>query len=165
MENKLLLKRKFFIVLISIIIFSCTKDKKANAFYDKVEYYHSNYYKIAGPPDGTERFNVYYSDFVEKNSKIYYEDLSQFRFVKSEINNEFSDKIDNFFTDQNQGRYYPDFKCLNCYQDVFLFYKNKELVGIAKFDFKCNKYCYTNFELNKDRYLSKDCLQYKYLFK
>lgn len=146
-------------------MFSCTKDKKANAFYDKVEYYHSNYYKIAGPPDGTERFNVYYSDFVEKNSKIYYEDLSQFRFVKSEINNEFSDKIDNFFTDQNQGRYYPDFKCLNCYQDVFLFYKNKELVGIAKFDFKCNKYCYTNFELNKDRYLSKDCLQYKYLFK
>ncbi|QGK73059.1 hypothetical protein [Flavobacterium sp. SLB02] len=165
MENNLLLKRKIFAVLISIIFFSCTKDKKTNSFYDKVEYYHSDYYRIAGPPDGINRFDVYYSDFVEKNSKIHYKDLSEFGFIKSEINNEFSEKIDNFFTDQNPGRYYPDYKCLNCYQDVLLFYKNNELIGIAKFDFKCDKYCYSNFESNKDRYLRKDCLQYKYLFR
>ncbi|OXA71213.1 hypothetical protein B0A67_13190 [Flavobacterium aquidurense] len=120
---------------------------------------------LPGPPDNSEKFEIYYSDFVEKKTKTHYKDLSQFGFIKSEINNNFSDKIDAFFTDQNPGRYYPNYKCLNCYQDVLLFYKNNQLIGIAKFDFKCDKYCYTNFEANKERYLKKDCLQYKYLFK
>ncbi|WP_123887394.1 hypothetical protein [Flavobacterium aquidurense] len=163
MKNKLFCRSKILYILLNVIFLGCSKNN--NSFYDKVVYYHSNFYMLPGPPDNSEKFEIYYSDFVEKKTKTHYKDLSQFGFIKSEINNNFSDKIDAFFTDQNPGRYYPNYKCLNCYQDVLLFYKNNQLIGIAKFDFKCDKYCYTNFEANKERYLKKDCLQYKYLFK
>lgn len=165
MENKLLLKRKLFIICISVLFFSCTKTRNENSFYDKVTYYHSDYYNIAGPPDGTERFDIYYSDFVKEESKNTYQKLAQFGFVKVEIKNEFLDIIGNFFTDKNPGNYYPDYKCLNCYQDILLFYKKNELIGIAKIDFKCNKYVYSNFLSHKNIYLKKDLLQYKENFK
>ncbi len=151
-------------ILICCVFFSCVGDKTKNRFYDKVEYYHSDYYKIPGPPDNTARFEIYYSDFVNENDKTNYKDLSQFEFVKREIDNEFSSKIDDFFTNHNPGEYYPNYQCLNCYQDILLFYKKDKLIGIAKFDFKCDKYCYTNFISDKKMYLKKDCGNYKYLF-
>ncbi len=42
---------------------------------------------------------------------------------------------------------------------------NNRLISPAKFDFKCNKYCFTSFDTGKKRYSKKDDLQYKYLFK
>ncbi|MDQ6469898.1 hypothetical protein AAYQ05_09115 [Flavobacterium sp. B11] len=152
-------------ILISLIFLSCVKDKKQNSFYDKVEYYHSDHYNIPGPPDGTKKFDIYYSDFVEKKAKTTYENLSHFGFVKIEISNNFSEKIDDFFTNQNPGKYYPDYKCLNCYQDILIFYKKNKMIGVAKFDFRCNKYCYSNFNSDKIIYLKKDCLKYRNLFK
>ncbi|KAF2514342.1 hypothetical protein [Flavobacterium foetidum] len=165
MKSNLLFKKEMIALLISIISFSCVKDKDNTLFYDKVEYYHSDYYKIPGPPDNTPRFEVYYSDFVNENNKTHYKNLPQFGFVKNEINDELSIQLKDFFTGHNPGEYFPDYKCLNCYQDIMLFYKKDELIGIAKFDFKCNKYCYTNFLQNKKIFLKRDCGKYRYLFK
>lgn len=165
MKNKLLRRSKTIYILLSILFLGCVKNKNDNSFYDKVIYYHSNFYKLPGPPDNSKRFEVYYSDFVNEKDKTNYKKLSQFGFIERKINNEFSSKIDSFFINKNPGKYFPNYKCLECYQDILLFYKKEKIIGIAKFDFKCNKYCFTNFESNKKRYLKKDCLQYNYLLK
>ncbi|WP_281235083.1 hypothetical protein [Flavobacterium gelatinilyticum] len=165
--------KKVLVLSSFVVLFfaGCGKNKKENAFYDHVEYYHSDYYKMPTPPAPNEspeqraRYDVYYSDFVDENEKNNYKKLSEFGFVKNEISNEFSDKITDFFTDENPGRKMPDYKCLTCYQDIMLFYKKEKLIGIAKFDFKCNKYYYINFQADQDIYIKKNCLQYRYLFK
>ncbi|MFB9077059.1 hypothetical protein ACFFLS_03545 [Flavobacterium procerum] len=152
------------LIIILLIILTGCGEKKKHTFYDEVAYYHSDYYKIPGPPENTARYEVYYFNFVKEKNKINYENLSQFGFVKNEINSELSIQIENFFTDHNPGEYFADPRCLNCYQDIMLFYKNKKLIGVAKFDFKCDKYYYTNFLSNKKIYLKRDCGKYQNLF-
>lgn len=164
MKSNFYSTNKLLFLLLIFILFSCEK-KNNYDFYDTVKYYHSDFYKIPEPQEHTKRFDIYYSNFVDENYKAVYKDLSEFGFKKYPIDNEFSLKIDEFFTNQNPGSFMPDPRCLNCFQDVMVFYKKEKLVGIAKFDFKCNKYYFTNFLSDKEIYLRKDCQKFNYLFK
>lgn len=164
-----MMKIKYLFPLLLIVFFSSCKKPENNIIsFDKVEYYHSEFYKLPAPPSPNEdmdSFEVYYFDFVKEKDKINYTKLSQFGFVKTETNDDFSIKINDFFTDQTPLKYHPDYKCLNCFQDIVLFYNKGELAGIAKFDFKCDKAYFTSFQFNKNIQLKRNSLQYKPLFK
>lgn len=162
---KSIMTKKILLMLAGVLFLSCQKDKNNVLIFDEVEYYHSSFYKLAGPPDNTDRFDIYYSDFVQEKNKFNYTKLAQYGFLKREISNDFEANIKYFLTDKNPGKYFPDYRCLNCYQDILIFYNKKELIGVAKFDFLCNKYCFTSFLSDKNIYLKKDCLRYKHFFK
>ncbi|MBE8723356.1 hypothetical protein [Flavobacterium hungaricum] len=164
MKSKLYSKNILACFLLTLVLSGCKK-KQHFDFYDKVLYYHSNFYSVPPPPDGTKRQEIYYSYFVDENDKSNYENLSQYGFKKQPISNAFDLKIDDFFTNQNPGRFRSDPHCLNCFQDILIFYKNEKIVGIAKFDFKCNRYFYTNYLSENKIYLRKDCQKFYYLFK
>ncbi|NRS89999.1 hypothetical protein HNQ02_002934 [Flavobacterium sp. 7E] len=162
-RKKMFIGKILFLFLI-ISFFGCKKPKNEIISYDKLEYYHSNFYELPGPPDNSVRFKVYYSDFVEIKDRADYLDLTSIGFEKKEIKGEFSLKIKDFFTDIKPPSRLPDYSCLNCYQDIILFYNNAELIGIAKFDFICDKYYYSSFKSGKIIYLDDDCLKYKNFF-
>ncbi|KAF2514346.1 hypothetical protein [Flavobacterium foetidum] len=162
--NRIKFAKKILIISLIIILVGC-EEKKKDTFYDKVLYYHSNTYMIPGPPDNTQKHEIYFFHFAHKTNVEAYSNLSKFGYAECKISPEFALKIDDFFTSTAPPTKMVDPRCLNCYQDIMLFYKKDELIGIAKFDFKCNKYCYTNFLQNKKIFLKRDCGKYKYLFK
>jgi hypothetical protein len=164
MKSKFYSKNIQICLLLILVLTGCKKEQKST-FYDKVFYYHTDFYRIPTPPDGTKEFDIYYYDLVDENNKSKYENLSQFGFKEYPINNEFLLKIDDFFTSQNPGPYISDYKCLSCFQDILVFYKKEKIVGTAKFDFKCNRYYFTNFLVNKSLYIKKECFKFQYLFK
>lgn len=156
--------KKTFVISLIIILFSC-EEKRKNAFYDKVLYFHSNTYMIPGPPDGTQKHEIYFFHVAHESNIDAYLNLSEFGYTECKINAEFALKIDDLFTIITPPKRMSDYKCLNCYQDILLFYQKEKLIGVGKFDFKCNKYSYTNFLQDKNLYLRSDCGKYKYLFK
>ena len=162
--TKIKLAIKIIIISLSIILLGC-EEKKKNTFYDKVSYYHSNTYMIPGPPDNTQKFEIYFFDFAHKANIDAYSNLFKFGYKECKISPELTLKIDELFTSTAPPKKMADYRCLNCYQDILLFYQKKKLIGVAKFDFKCDKYYYTNFLPNKKIFLKRDCGKYKYLFK
>lgn len=156
--------KKILIIFLSIILVGCG-EKKKNTFYDKVSYYHSNSYMIPGPPDNTQKYEIYFFNFAHKANIDAYSNLSKFGYKECMISAELAMKIDDMFISTAPPKKMADYRCLNCYQDILLFYQKGKLVGVAKFDFKCNKYFYTNFLPNKKIFLKQECGEYKYLFK
>lgn len=112
-------------LLLILVLAGCQKEEKPK-FYDKVLYYHKDFYNIPPPPDGTKEFEIHYYDFVHENNKSKYENLSQYGYKEYQINDEFSLKIDDFFTNQNPGPYASDYKCLSCFQDILVFIKKEK---------------------------------------
>lgn len=91
--------------------------------------------------DGIEKYEIYFIEYASQKFKDNYKSLINYGFNKKEVSEDFKENIHLFFADKIQKKYYPNYKCLNRYNDILVFYDDIGIiVRVTKFDFNCNRF-------------------------
>lgn len=115
--------------------------------FDKVEYYYKNISEeelsklYISKSESSEKFiQIYEEDLPEnlKNGLTLSKDLIQFGWKKKLVNNSKFKVLNQIFSLKNCEENVSA-ECIPEYRDIFLFYKNDNLVGIAKICLSCRK--------------------------
>ncbi|CAM3831702.1 hypothetical protein FLBR109950_03845 [Flavobacterium branchiophilum] len=156
-------KNVLFYFLILILFNSCKKSTVIN--FDEV-YYYKYFFNVRSEvtsPRATKFMNICNNDTVF--DKKDYLNLQHFGFKGKRINNQIIYELNSIFVNKKE-LVKEDYKCLNAYCDILVFLRQKQIVGVAKFDFKCNNCMYNNFDNEIDNvFIKNNCSDFEKIFK
>ncbi|WP_129540122.1 hypothetical protein [Flavobacterium sp. 140616W15] len=166
--------KRFFFILMVVLISSCNNSKKAEVenlkvvkkelspFFDsdKIDHYYLEFSKrgfehlvgenaqeIEKKKEFSHFFYGNYPDSIPKKS--FEKLLLKYKYKKSILSTKQEKEIQNVFSEkdslQNSG-----YACIAEYRDIFIFKKKEKTVGIAKICFKCGRFQITGSKIDSN---------------
>lgn len=124
--------------------------KKRSSFFNFDEIIHYNltdkmkdeFSRIRQSENKTEeegRFHKLYTGHYPQglNEKYFFQDLAKYYVQKKDINKKYFSEIDSIYSEKYYGEYVIA-GCIPFYNDILIFKKNNNVVGISKICFQCN---------------------------
>ncbi len=163
--------KRFFFILMIVLISSCNNSKKAEIenlkvvkkelrpFFDsdKIDHYYlefseDDFTKLIKKDNTTKKeleftnlFIGYFPDTIPKEN--FEKTLLKHNYKKQNLSIKQQKEIENIFTEKD-SLMNSAYACVAEYRDIFIFKKNKNITGIAKICFECSRFQITGSKID-----------------